>query len=219
MWMPAGLASSFQFPGLFRQEIRRLRADPGGAHRRQRRPFRLTTPTSTARRWRGSIIPTSAARSIFASGEVSKLLTVPIINDGLTNGPLFLNLVLSNAVPTNGLGIPSVAVLNIIDTTTVNETPGSPDRTYSSSAGFNDNVYALALQGDNKLLAGGDFTQANGVPRQRIARLNANGTLDAAFSQPPASAGANDSVRALAVQADGRISGWRLTFHQLSTGR
>ena len=50
------------------------------------------------------------------------------------------------------------------------------------SLGFNDAVYALALQADGRLLAGGDFTMANGLARQRIARLNTDGSLDQTFS-------------------------------------
>jgi uncharacterized delta-60 repeat protein len=113
--------------------------------------------------------------------------------------------VVGTAIPWNALGTPSNAVLNIIDTTTVNEFPGQPDVTYSPFAGFNNAVYAFALQPNNQLLAGGDFTMADGVPRQRLARLNADGTLDPTFSLPSSALGADASVRALAVQGDGRI--------------
>ena len=78
------------------------------------------------------------------------------------------------------MGSPSNAVLNIIDTESVYEPPGSGDITYSS-LGFNGTVYALTLQPDNQLLVGGDFTMADGVPRQRLARLNSDGSLDPTF--------------------------------------
>lgn len=68
--------------------------------------------------------------------------------------------------------------------------------------GANDGVYALAEQPDNKLLIAGDFTEYNGVGRQRIARLHANGTLDTTFK--PA-LGANATIFALALQADGKV--------------
>ena len=61
-------------------------------------------------------------------------------------------------------------------------------------------VYALALQADGKILVGGSFSTLGSKPRTNIARLNANGTLDTAFSP-----GAGGVVCALAVQADGRI--------------
>ena len=139
----------------------------------------------------------------FADGQVSQIFTVPIISSA-TNDLTSLLVQLSN--PTAGaLGVQSNATINIIDSSTVNETPGSVDTTYNSAAGFNDNVYALALQSNNQLLAGGDFTMADGVTRYRLARLNSDGTLDAGFLLPSSTVGASGSVRALAVQADGRI--------------
>jgi uncharacterized delta-60 repeat protein len=148
---------------------------------------------------------------VFTNGQVSEFINVPIL-PGATNGLVSLNLGLANAVAvnsplpwTNSLGNPSSAVLNIIDTGSVNETPGWSDVTYSDLAAFNLPVYAFALQTNNQLIVGGDFTQANGVPRQRIARLNSDGTLDPAFSLPSSTMGANGSVRVLALQSDGRI--------------
>ncbi len=61
-------------------------------------------------------------------------------------------------------------------------------------------VYALAVQPDGKILLGGWFSTVDGSPRQNIARLNADGTLDHDFA--PDSDG---SVYALAVLADGGI--------------
>ncbi len=66
-------------------------------------------------------------------------------------------------------------------------------------------VRAIALQTDDRIVAGGDFItlSPNGgsaVTRNRIARLNADGTLDAGFN-PNASA----RVQSLAIQPDGKI--------------
>jgi len=140
----------------------------------------------------------------FTNGETGKYFGVPVIDDGTNDGLKFLTVSLSGASPTNALGTITNTTLDIIDTESVNETPGSPDVTYDT-LGLNNNAYAMVLQPNNQLLVGGDFTFADGVPRQRIARLNSDGTLDAAFSQPSSAYGANGSVRALAVQADGRI--------------
>ena len=52
-------------------------------------------------------------------------------------------------------------------------------------------------------LAGGDFTFADGTPRNRIARLNSDGTIDPKFSSP--TDGVDASIRAMAVQTDGGI--------------
>ena len=146
----------------------------------------------------------------FTNGVVSQNFKVPILGAATNNGLLSLNLVLSNAVAVGSpawpaQGSPSNAVLNIIDTDTVNEPPGGADVTYSPFAGCNGNVYALALQTNNQLLVAGDFTMADDVPRQRIARLNAAGGLDATFSLPSSAMGANDQIHTLAIQSDGRI--------------
>ncbi len=43
-------------------------------------------------------------------------------------------------------------------------------------------VKAVAVQPDGKFLLGGYFTLVGGQPRSRIARVNANGSFDSAFS-------------------------------------
>jgi uncharacterized delta-60 repeat protein/prepilin-type N-terminal cleavage/methylation domain-containing protein len=63
-------------------------------------------------------------------------------------------------------------------------------------------VWAIAIQGDGKILLGGIFGQVNGVNRNRIARLNSNGTLDTGFD--PGS-GANADIYSIVVQDDGKI--------------
>ena len=141
---------------------------------------------------------------VFTNGQIGQFIHVPVIDNGASNGLKSLTVVLTNAMPPYALGSPSNATLNIIDTDSVNETPGSSDVTYDA-LGLNGTVYALALQGNNQLLVGGDFTMADGVPRYGIARFNSGGSLDAGFSLPSSSYGTTNSVRALAVQADGRI--------------
>lgn len=63
-------------------------------------------------------------------------------------------------------------------------------------------VRSIVRQSDGKLLIGGDFTTIGTTARARIARLNADGTLDTTFA--PGS-GANQSVRAILLQADGKV--------------
>ncbi len=69
----------------------------------------------------------------------------------------------------------------------------------------NGEVRIVVIQPDGKILIGGDFTtlSPNGgvaVTRNRIARLNRDGTLDHAFNP-----NANNTIYAIAVQADGKI--------------
>lgn len=67
-------------------------------------------------------------------------------------------------------------------------------------------VLAVALQPDGKVLLGGNFGSlqpfgtGSPVTRQRIARMNADGTLDTGFDPKP-----NSEVESLAVQSDGKV--------------
>lgn len=79
------------------------------------------------------------------------------------------------------------------------ETPG-----FGKGEGVNGTVLALIVQKDGKIVIGGSFTAVNGVPRQNLARLNADGSLDAAFI-PQAVDGPNGPVAALALLPDGSI--------------
>jgi hypothetical protein len=59
---------------------------------------------------------------------------------------------------------------------------------------LNGRVRAVVAHPGGGWIIGGEFTHVNGAPRGRLARLLADGTLDAAFT-----ASANSSVRALAI--------------------
>jgi uncharacterized delta-60 repeat protein len=95
----------------------------------------------------------------------------------------------------NGTNRSRIARLNVdgaLDTTFLNDVGGA-----------NGNVSDVAVQRDGRVLIGGSFTAVSGTSRNRIARLNWDGTLDVAF--PNGLAGANSDVSALALQPDGRI--------------
>lgn len=64
----------------------------------------------------------------------------------------------------------------------------------------NDTIRAFAVQPDGKILIVGEFTVVKGVTRNRIARLNPDGTLDTSFDP-----NANHFVFAVALQSDGKI--------------
>ena len=59
-------------------------------------------------------------------------------------------------------------------------TDGSLDTSFDSGSGTGpySSIYTLTVQADGKVLVGGDFTRINGIPRNRIARLNTNGSVD-----------------------------------------
>jgi uncharacterized delta-60 repeat protein len=84
---------------------------------------------------------------------------------------------------------------------------GTLDTTFNNNlgTGFVGSIFAIAVQSDGKILAGGGFTTLNGVAVSLdLVRLNSNGTLDTAFNTN-LGAGSSGSVLALAVQSDGKI--------------
>ena len=81
-------------------------------------------------------------------------------------------------------------------------TSGAFDATFSMGTGFNSTVNSLILQLDGKILVAGAFTSYNGTTRNRVVRINTNGTTDATFS---IGTGFNNTVNALALQTDGNI--------------
>jgi uncharacterized delta-60 repeat protein len=81
---------------------------------------------------------------------------------------------------------------------------GSLDNSFFTQlAGPLTGLVCLALQSDGKIYIGGYFTNVNGVARNRVARLNADGSLDNGFLN--GLAGADDFVGGLAVQRDGKL--------------
>ncbi|MGA9576321.1 MAG: delta-60 repeat domain-containing protein [Terrimicrobiaceae bacterium] len=65
--------------------------------------------------------------------------------------------------------------------------------------GANGNVYALAVQPDGKIVVGGNFNVIFGQARRSIARLNADGTVDASVIGQDTLSG---TVRAIAAGPD-----------------
>ena len=82
-------------------------------------------------------------------------------------------------------------------------TNGLLDTTFSPLSGANDVVYALGLQSDGRVVAGGAFTTFNGIALNCLARLNTDGSLDSTNFFP--GSGANDVVRSITLQPDGSM--------------
>lgn len=80
---------------------------------------------------------------------------------------------------------------------------GTIDTTFAPTSGTNGEINVIALQADGKILIGGTFTNVNGTTINRLARLNADGSLDSLFN---IGTGFNGEVLDIAVQpADGKI--------------
>ena len=79
---------------------------------------------------------------------------------------------------------------------------GTLDTTFNPGTGANFTVITAAIQSDGKIMIGGNFTTYNGISRNRIARVNSDGTLDTTFNPGQ---GLNGEVRTVSVQADGKV--------------
>ena len=75
--------------------------------------------------------------------------------------------------------------------------------TFDTGLGADENVTSLALQADGKILVAGLFNSINGQPRQKIARLNADGSVESTTTFNAAADG--PEIYCLAVQPDGKI--------------
>lgn len=69
--------------------------------------------------------------------------------------------------------------------------------------GFNSNVNGIAVQPDGKVIVGGQFTNVFNSGRNRLVRLNLDGTVDTTFNV--GGVGPSATVTALWTLADGRI--------------
>lgn len=79
---------------------------------------------------------------------------------------------------------------------------GTYDSTFNVGTGFNDWADDVTIQPDGKILVGGWFTSYNGTGRNRIIRLNTNGTIDSSFN---VGTGFNSTVETMAIQSDGKV--------------
>jgi uncharacterized delta-60 repeat protein len=82
-------------------------------------------------------------------------------------------------------------------------TDGTRDTTLNvGTAGFNGQVNDIRIQSDGKIVAVGNFTTYSGSTRNRIVRLNTNGTYDTTFN---IGTGLNAGTNCVAIQSDGKI--------------
>jgi uncharacterized delta-60 repeat protein len=76
----------------------------------------------------------------------------------------------------------------------------SLDPTFGDTIGANDAVTQIVAQPDGAILIVGPFTKVGNMPRNHLARLNLDGTLDQTFAP-----GNTGIVNAIALQKDGQI--------------
>jgi uncharacterized delta-60 repeat protein len=118
----------------------------------------------------------------------------------------------------NQLFITNLLLLQILFTTIVWSQPGTNDSSFDPGTGANNTVRTIAIQTDGKTIIAGDFTSFNGTSRNRIARLNVDGSLDADFDP---GTGADNIIRTIAIQTDGKIiiGGSFTTYNGIASNR
>lgn len=79
---------------------------------------------------------------------------------------------------------------------------GQVDPTFGPAVPRGGSVQALGIQNDQKMVVAGTFTSIGTTPAVRVARLNADGTVDTSFD---AGTGPDNEVRFVALQADGKV--------------
>lgn len=85
---------------------------------------------------------------------------------------------------------------------------GTIDISFNSGNGTGGSVSAvsaIALQTDGRILISGYFTSYNGTTRKRIARLNANGSLDASFDPSIVYMSQVTSINSILIESNAKI--------------
>ncbi|WP_264563938.1 T9SS type A sorting domain-containing protein [Flavobacterium sp. N3904] len=81
---------------------------------------------------------------------------------------------------------------------------GSLDRSFNPDLGTDKDIQTISIQSDGKIIIGGEFTSYNGTPRNHIARLNPDGSLDESFN-PNLNIDVDTSITTSLIQNDGKI--------------
>ena len=102
------------------------------------------------------------------------------IGSGFNNGVASLAIqpdgkILVGGVFTSYNGTPANGIIRL-------NSNGTVDNSFNSGTGFNNTVWEIYLQSDNKILVGGSFTQYNGNSYNRVIRLNPDGSVDNSFT-------------------------------------
>lgn len=118
--------------------------------------------TSIARLWpNGNYI-----NQILVSGPSSSILAIHTFDNG--------DILIGGGGYSNTGTVPIFKKLN---------SSGSTILTFAPNGGPNGHIYNIIVLPNDKILISGDFTQYSGIPINRLARLNMDGTIDPSFSQ------------------------------------
>lgn len=119
---------------------------------------------------------------VFADGQTSATVLVPIRDNTIVGGNKTVNLTLS--VPTGGATVraPPSTTLTIIDNDPI---AGSVDSGFNPGTGLDGAVYAIGTNVSGQLIIAGEFNRYNNLPQTNLARLLSSGALDTSLLVPP----------------------------------
>lgn len=141
-------------------------------------------PTASAQI--GALDPTFSTGAILSDGLISPIRAAAVQSNGFV-------IVVGDFTSVGGVQRSRIARIT---------TNGSVDLNFTPGSGADAAIRAVSIQSDGKIVIAGDFTTFNGTARNRVARLNSNGTLDTTFNP---GTGANGPVHALAVLNNSKI--------------
>jgi uncharacterized delta-60 repeat protein len=79
---------------------------------------------------------------------------------------------------------------------------GNRDTSFNITTGFNQQVFSVKLDSNQKILVGGNYTTYKSVSQNRLIRLNSDGLKDTSFN---VGTGFDGVVNTIALQSDGKI--------------
>ncbi|TAF59292.1 MAG: hypothetical protein EAZ58_13765 [Flavobacterium sp.] len=154
-----------------------------------------------------SVVDNAASNNIYRSGALEGVNIGFNIGSGFNNHVYALGLQADGKIVVGGIftrfnGINANRIIRL-------NTNGSIDAGFNVGLGFSSNVNAIAIQTDGKIIVGGSFAGFGASTVNGIARLNADGSLDASFNIGTAF---NDAVNTIALQADGKIQSQEVAY-------
>ncbi|HEV2912103.1 MAG TPA: Calx-beta domain-containing protein [Pyrinomonadaceae bacterium] len=122
-----------------------------------------------------------------------------MLNQLFSNGRRRLD---ARRIPLLCVGVMLALAASLFYEGTARAAGGELDTAFHSPIHTQNTLYSVALQPDGKIIINGYFTAYGDTARQRLARLNSDGTLDPTFDP---GAGPNDPLSQITLQPDGKI--------------
>jgi uncharacterized delta-60 repeat protein len=138
--------------------------------------------------------PRDALASLAADGNLRAALIPDFGMTGVVKDAIALQsgrfLVVGSFTEVDGVSRNRIARLNA---------DGSLDNSFDPGLGANGTIHAVEILSNDRLWIGGEFTEFDGVPRERLARLTSTGWLDSPVIN------VDGPIRAMALQSDNQL--------------